>query len=259
MTQPLLSIITINFNHAKGLQRTINSVTSQTFEDLEYLIIDGASKDESTAVIEKNADKIDHWVSESDTGIYNAMNKGIKAAKGQYLLFLNSGDVLSGRTALADFIGHHDFKGDIIYGDYKFEEGEKVYPDTLTPIFFMRSSLPHQSTLFKSTVFDEMGLYDESYQISADRAFYAKCFASGNVQFTHLSYPLAVFDLSGMSNDPKHLQKKLEEDERLLRAAFGERYDGYMAQLQEQRAMSEAKYKGLMGIFRRINRKFRKR
>ena len=95
-----LSIITINRNNAEGLRKTMESVLSQTYRDMEYIVVDGASTDQSVNVIKecvnqlKNEDrrmKLD-WMSEPDTGIYNAMNKGIKKATGEYLLFLNSGD-----------------------------------------------------------------------------------------------------------------------------------------------------------------------
>ena len=91
---PKLSIITVNLNKAKGLQKTIESVIFQTFTDYEYIIIDGGSTDGSKQIIEQYADKITYWVSEPDSGIYNGMNKGIKVAKGEYCLFLNSEDYL---------------------------------------------------------------------------------------------------------------------------------------------------------------------
>ncbi len=87
-----LSIITINKNNAYGLRKTIQSVINQTYSNIEYIIIDGASTDGSIDVIKKFEDKIDWWASEPDTGIYNAMNKGIKIATGDYCQFLNSGD-----------------------------------------------------------------------------------------------------------------------------------------------------------------------
>ena len=89
-----LSIITINYNNKNGLQKTIDSVISQTFKDFEWIIIDGGSTDGSKELIEKYSQHITYWVSEPDKGIYNAMNKGIKVAKGEYLFFLNSGDYL---------------------------------------------------------------------------------------------------------------------------------------------------------------------
>ncbi|MFZ3274524.1 MAG: glycosyltransferase, partial [Lutibacter sp.] len=88
----LLSIITINFNNLEGLKKTMASVLGQTWKEFEYIIIDGGSTDGSAAYIESQSQHLNYWVSESDKGIYNAMNKGIKVAHGEYLLFLNSGD-----------------------------------------------------------------------------------------------------------------------------------------------------------------------
>jgi glycosyltransferase involved in cell wall biosynthesis len=97
-----LSIITINYNNAEGLKRTIESVTGQTFRDFEYIVIDGGSTDGSTDVINEYADHISYWVSELDKGIYNAMNKGVAAAHGEYCNFLNSGDIYYNNEILAN-------------------------------------------------------------------------------------------------------------------------------------------------------------
>jgi glycosyltransferase involved in cell wall biosynthesis len=91
---PKLSIITINYNNLEGLQRTVESVVNQTWQEFEYIVIDGGSTDGSADFIESQSETIDYWVSEPDKGIYNAMNKGIAKASGEYLLFLNSGDHL---------------------------------------------------------------------------------------------------------------------------------------------------------------------
>ena len=91
---PLISIITVNLNNLEGLKRTMTSVFEQTWQEYEYIIIDGGSTDGSKEYIESFSDKISVWVSEPDAGIYNGMNKGIKVANGEYLLFLNSGDHL---------------------------------------------------------------------------------------------------------------------------------------------------------------------
>ena len=97
---PLISIITVNFNDKIGLERTLESVFSQNFRNFEYLVIDGGSNDGSKELLEKNSEKINYWVSEPDKGIYNAMNKGISFAKGEYLIFLNSGDHLKNENSL---------------------------------------------------------------------------------------------------------------------------------------------------------------
>src|SRR5690348_17657794 len=91
---PKLSIITINLNNVKGLQKTMESVFAQTFTDYEYIIIDGGSTDGSVSEIKKHQNKLVYWISENDKGIYNAMNKGIVKANGEYILFMNSGDYL---------------------------------------------------------------------------------------------------------------------------------------------------------------------
>ncbi len=249
---PFVSIVTINYNNKTGLRDTVQSVVEQSYSNYEFLIIDGGSTDGSTDVIQKNKEKFSHWVSEKDQGIFNAQNKGIEASKGEYLLFLNSGDLLNGPSALEDFISHKDFGGDIIYGDYKFDEGQKIYPDQLTPYYFMRTSLPHQSTLFKRTVFESEGLYDEKYRMAADRAFYLKCFLTGKYKFRHIKYFLTIFDLSGISNDPKFLEKKRSEDEAIFKEYYGVYYDDMVALRDIEKALSQAKRDSLPGILKLI-------
>lgn len=258
MKNPLLSIITINFNNAEGLKRTIQSVASQSFKNFEYLVIDGYSKDNSIEVIKEYQNNIDYWVSEKDSGIYNAMNKGIKVSNGEYLLFLNSGDELNGVSALDDFINHANFEGDIIYGDYQYEEGGKLFPDQLTPLFFVRTSLPHQSTLFKRSVFDKMGLYDERYKIVSDRDFYIKCFLSNQFVFKHISYPLAVHDLSGISNDPLYKEKQALENDRMFLENYGIYYEDYKKMNLLISQLNQAKRETVSGIIKRIKYKIKK-
>ena len=108
-----LSIITVNKNNAAGLKQTMESVISQDFDDYEYIVIDGGSSDESTAVIRQYEHKLAYWVSEPDSGIFNAMNKGIGKASGEYCLFLNSGDALTENSLINVF--SVDLSEDIIY------------------------------------------------------------------------------------------------------------------------------------------------
>ena len=257
MIKPFLSIVTINYNDAVGLERTMASVLEQEFTDFEYIVIDGGSNDGSLDVLKKEEKKLAYWVSEKDSGIYNAMNKGIAAAKGQFLLFLNGGDLLTSKTALRDFISHPSFRGDIIYGDYKFEKGEKVYPDTLYPAYFMKTSLPHQSTFFRKNVFEQLGNYDESYRMGGDRDFFIKAYLSGQYEFVHVSYFLSFFNLDGISNDEAHQKQKKEEDERMFKANYGALYDDYKKQLALEQELKRAKRRTLKGILKRIAHKIK--
>jgi glycosyltransferase involved in cell wall biosynthesis len=256
--KPFLSIITINYNNSIGLEKTIQSLISQTFRDFEYLVIDGASNDNSLKVIQKNKIAIDYSISEPDTGIYNAMNKGIKASKGNYLLFLNSGDILNGDTALSDFVNHKDFGGDIIYGDYQYEDGEKIFPDKLSPLFFIRTSLPHQSTLFKKEVFDTMGLYEEQYTIVSDRAFFIKCFLSNRFVFKHILYSLSIYDQYGISNNPEHKEKQAIENDVMFLEHYGVFYEDYKKMLLLQSQLNQARRESVSGILKRIANKIKK-
>ena len=258
MKIPSLSIITINFNNLEGLAKTVESVLSQTFKDFEYIVIDGGSTDGSAAYLTENKDRIDYCVSEKDTGIYNAMNKGIKVSKGEFLLFLNSGDTLHTSTALSDFITHREFKGDIIYGDYKFNNGEKIYPDMLPTTYFMKTSLPHQSTFFKRSVFYIMGYYDEKYSMGADRAFYIKCFLSGKFHFKHIRYFLTRYDLTGLSNDPTFLKKKEKEDEQILTEFYGEDFEKYKRKKARELKRKAKNRNSLLGIVKRIYNRINK-
>ncbi|MFC7356866.1 glycosyltransferase family 2 protein [Jejudonia soesokkakensis] len=254
---PFLSIITINYNNAAGLQQTIDSVLSQTYTDFEYIIIDGGSTDGSAEIITHHKKQFSYWISEPDDGIFNAMNKGIDKARGTYLQFLNSGDVFTSPSALQDFVNHPHFTGDIIYGDYKFEDGEKVYPDQLYPAYFMKTSLPHQSTLFKKTVFDRMGGYDERYKIASDRAFYIQCFLSAQFTFTHIPYFLVLFDLAGVSNDASFLIAKEKEDELIFRSLYGKEYDKHQKVLALEEQQKQRKKNSFFGIANRILRKIK--
>jgi glycosyltransferase involved in cell wall biosynthesis len=250
-----ISIITINLNNAVGLEKTITSVLTQTFTDFEFIIVDGNSTDNSLEIIKKYNQQISFWLSERDNGIYNAMNKGIKIAKGNYLLFLNSGDFLNGKKALENFTNNTNFKGDIIYGDYKFEQGEKIYPDKLTPLFFFKSSLPHQSTFISRRLFEEIGYYNENYKITSDREFFVKCLLSNKYKFSHVQSFLTVFDLHGISNDKSTSDLKIKENKSMLKEHYKVFFDDYVDFLQTKSEIKKFQRKTVKGILNRIKSK----
>ena len=152
-TLPKLSIITINYNNTRGLEKTLSSVwNDQTYSNFEHIVIDGGSTDGSVDVIKKYADKLTYWVSEPDKGIYNAMNKGILKAKGEYLLFLNSGDYLC-NEALSEIFSEN-FSEDIVYGNFTLlcKNGEKkikTFSEQVDYNLLYLESIGHQSTLIK--------------------------------------------------------------------------------------------------------------
>ena len=183
------SIITINFNNKEGLRKTIESVINQTFRDYEYIVIDGGSTDGSIEVLKEYDKSIDYWVSEPDSGVYQAMNKGIVKATGDYLNFMNSGDCFYDKKVL-ETIESKNMSTDIIVGrDYHFDESRQkdfatIIPPRLSMLTFFHNTIPHQSSFFKKHLFKGT-LYDETLKNVADVKFYIQkiCIEQCSVQF----------------------------------------------------------------------------
>lgn len=201
-----ISIITINYNDKIGLEKTIESVISQSSRDFEYIIIDGNSTDGSKELIEKNNASVDYWVSEPDAGIYNAMNKGIRAAKGNYLLFLNSGDYLFDQNTIQNVVDSIDEDKDLYYGDAVFMRGGKdevvTFPDKLSFYFFTHNSLCHQASFIKKSLFDTVFYYNENFSIISDWEFMVYCICIKNISYKHIDIIVSHYDYAGISSRP---------------------------------------------------------
>lgn len=205
-----LSIITINYNNASGLKKTIESVLNQNNKAFEYIIIDGGSTDDSVDVIKAYQDNFTYWKSAKDQGIYDAMNRGIEVATGLFLMFLNSGDYLHSESVLEICIEHITKfqKVDIFYGDI-FVVNEKnkepwirTHPSKLDLFFWKNDNINHQASLIKSDLFKEFGLYPTQYKLAGDHWMFFKSFVAGKM-FKHVPIPLVAYDLSGTSETNK--------------------------------------------------------
>jgi glycosyltransferase involved in cell wall biosynthesis len=219
-----LSVITINYNNAEGLKKTVESVLRQTYADFEYIVIDGGSTDGSRAVIEEFSHKITHWVSEKDSGIYNAMNKGITASRGEYLLFLNSGDCLFNEAVLTR-VSEQFGEAAIIYGDIITQDKNKTQtyktsPAHLNARHFMISTLWHPGSFIQRKLFEKYGNYYENYRIASDYEFFVKAIVKYRVSTKHVHLPIAVFDLNGISNNPAYFELMLRERKKIQGALF---------------------------------------
>ena len=204
MESILLSVITINYNNAYGLKKTIESVVNQTWKEFEYIVIDGGSGDESSNVIEANIDGIDYWVSEKDNGIYNAMNKGIKQSKGKYLLFLNSGDFLINRdvfrNAFKYFYSNFDFICGNLYFEFNGHKVNKEHPEQMTFSYLISRTVYHPSTFIKRTLFEKHGLYNEKNKIVSDWEFFFKAMGLNGATYQKLNHTITHFDMNGISS-----------------------------------------------------------
>ena len=190
----IVTIITVCRNHAQELERTIRSVESQTWQEKEYLVIDGASTDDTLDVIKAHEASITRWVSEPDQGIYDAMNKGVKMAQGEWVIFMNAGDTFAGDDTLQKvFRSPQD--ADVIYGDVI--KGELV-KKAEAPRNAHRMFYCHQSAFVRTSCLREFP-FDIRHRMSADFKQVKQLFLSGK-RFRQLDFPVANFDTQGVSN-----------------------------------------------------------
>lgn len=193
-----ISVITINFNDKAGLAKTVKSVMGQSVS-AEFIIIDGASTDGSVDVIKEHAEHLDYWVSEKDTGIYNAMNKGIAKATGDYCIFMNSGDVFYDEKVLEKVIPYLDGTA-IINGDTSYPSGRyDKSPDDVTLSFFMNSTIIHQSTFIRTDLLKKNN-YDEKYRIVSDWKFWIEELIVKGVSYKNIHLPISIFDENGIGS-----------------------------------------------------------
>ena len=208
-----LTVITVNLNNCQGLQKTIESVTAQTFKDFEWIVIDGGSTDGSKELIEQNADRISYWVSESDKGVYNAMNKGVKAAQGEYINFMNSGDCFASSTIL-DEVFSTNHTADVLYGymmrdcvDGEINNAYMMKPH-ISWIDLYREGLPHQSTFIKRTLFEELGGYDEQLKVSSDWKFFVNALVYHKSSSEFVPKKISIYASGGLSDREGRLERE---------------------------------------------------
>ncbi len=233
-----LSIITINRNNKDGLQKTIESVINQTFKDYEYIVIDGASTDGSVDVIKQYANQITYWVSEPDKGIYNAMNKGILQTKGEYCLFLNSGDYLFDSNVLSSFFEQKP-QEDIAFGNIL---GDTInYPTNLRFSFMYGLTIQHSASFIKRKLFDRIGLYDESYKIVSDWCFFMLALYKYDSSYKYYPIVISVFDTTGISSQPQSRTLLLDERDNFYKQEFPLFYEDYQEYFTMKQKLNRSK------------------
>ena len=213
---PLLSIITVCRNERARIAATLDSVANQTSGNYEWIVLDGASTDGTWSIIEKYKNRISIVRSESDHGPYAAMNKGIRLSSGQYLLFLNGGDLLSDHDVIGDFERNKSSE-DIVVGDIlvRYPEGREQYRPSkgIGPLYdhLYWRSLPHQSTFIRRHLFQSHALYNEQFKIIADWEFFLRSIIRGGCSVGRWSRNVAVFHHDGISAAPEHRARFCQE------------------------------------------------
>lgn len=227
-----LSVITVNLNNEAGLKLTLDSLSRQSFINYELIVIDGGSNDRSIDIIGEYEPVFNRiirffWLSEPDSGIYDAMNKGIDLSNGEYLLFLNSGDTLVHQDILNDVFSM-GFSEDYVYGNLNLvNEDEILYKNVgmkfNTPSLsdLLSQHLPHQASFIRRDLFSRFGMYDETLQIMGDWEFCIRSIILNNCSVRHMNIVVSNYDMGGISSVNKG--KCYEEEKLILRKYFPSR------------------------------------
>lgn len=229
---PLISVITVVFNRVYDIEHTLFSITGQTYSDMEYIVIDGGSTDGTTSLLQKYSDKIHVLISENDDGIYDAMNKGLSYATGQYVLFINGGDTLHSRNTIEDVVIRHlsDHKNmpDIIYGECMMVDSERnqlqtrsaykkqIFPESLDLYSFKwGTNVSHQSFIVKRAIAPK---YNLSYRWSSDVDWMLRCIQlSDSIQ----AYHGIISDFVTGDSSEKHKLSSLKERFAIMKIHYG--------------------------------------
>ena len=277
-----LSIVTINYNNAEGLRKTLTSVASQAYADIEHIIVDGRSTDGSVEVIREYEQSLASrlsplasnlkWVSEKDTGIYNAMNKGIRMATSEYIQILNSGDILFDSNVTKRMIERLDqinSQGEenvgILYGNMiKVNAQGKVVGKSGYTEYSLRqfysSTLNHDCAYISKDLFEQYGLYDEQLKIVSDWKWYLQAIGLGKVKPEYVDIDVTIFDDGGISETNLALRnaerrKVLEE---VLPPAILWDYDTHAFEMEQMKRLRRWKLYGIVYFIERVCFKFEK-
>ena len=245
-TTMILSIITINWNNADGLEKTMRSVVKQNEKEFEYVVVDGGSTDESVEVIKKYALQREIvWSSERDNGIYNGMNKGIQKARGEYIMILNSGDYLADDNVVGCLLKSIESDGypSVYYGNII-----KIWPDgktlidhqiegEISMISFYSGTLNPDGAMIKKSLFEKYGYFDESMKICSDWAWLMNVLALHGETSKRCSINTIYFDMTGVSEGGEKSLKTIKSErrqvlEKALPAAILADYDKYATDIR---------------------------
>lgn len=200
---PLVSVITVVFNGENYIEQTIQSVINQSYSNIEYIIIDGASTDETVSIIRKYDNQISYWISEPDNGIYSAMNKALSIATGDWIFFLGSDDILFDGEVINRFFHSQKYLDvDIIFGDVLYMNNY-YFKSQLNYKILLRNTLHHQSCFYSKYLFNDFR-YQDKYKICGDYELNLKVYTQ-KCSYKYLNVPVSIFRCEGESSRNRDL------------------------------------------------------
>lgn len=238
------SIIVCTYNTSKSLPATLDSILTQTCSDYEVVIVDGASTDGTQEIIKDYEKKFSgqlRWISETDSGIYDAMNKGIDMAQGEWIYFLGCDDTFHSDDVLekiAEEIKKNDT--DVVYGNVMWGKTGKIYDGEFSSLKLIRKNICHQSIFFKKILFQKFGKYDLKYKVLADHVFNMRWFSDGNVRRLYVNLIVANYNLDGKSSTSCAPDEQFTKDRRtLIKKYFPEEYGEVKKQPEQKERLRQ--------------------
>jgi glycosyltransferase involved in cell wall biosynthesis len=229
--EPRISIITVCKNARNALIDTIESVRAQRYPNIEYIVVDGASTDGTLEIADQFRDVINVFVSEDDSGIFEAMNKGAKLASGEFLLYLNAGDTLLRPETIEAVVGAigRSKDADVYHGDiviFDPESGQSVYHSAkeASRVSLFRGAMSHQAMLIRKSTFEKVGPYEQSFLIGGDYEWSLRAFHNFNLRFNVIRVCVSVFMLGGLSSTEQH-QQTMHDEFRQCRSKYYSKID----------------------------------
>lgn len=212
MEEVKISVITVCYNAVDTLEKTIQSVLEQTYHNIEYIIIDGGSTDGTVEIIHRYVDYLAYWVSEPDRGIYDAMNKGIERATGEWVNFMNAGDYFYNYDVISNVfkvLQKADVMTGISFMDYPKKKRLWFPPQELSFLNLYNGTLSHQASFIRSSLLKKIG-YDEKYKIVSDWKFYLQVLILSDASYIPLNLIVSRHDNAGVSSNIEEREKERE-------------------------------------------------
>ncbi len=253
-----LSIITVVYNGEEYLEQTIQSVLNQTYKNIEYIIIDGASTDGTIDIIKKHEDKLAYWVSEKDNGIYDAMNKGIDIASGDWINFMNEGDSFYSPDILTDIFNNKNYTSyNILYGDVETSYGnyKVLHKAGNLSNLYKSMQFSHQSTFF-NTNYHKNSKYNTEYNLSADYLNIISAYTNNANSLKYLNIPVSIVNTEGISevNIFKSVQERWKAVKYIQKNTLGIAIY-YVFNLVKQYIKMKVIHKNTLNSYRRLKYK----
>lgn len=192
------------------MERTLRSVLCQAYTALELVIVDGGSVDGTIDRIRRYEEDVDYWVSEPDRGVYDAYNKGVRLAAGEWLYFIGAGDEMADQDAVVRIFSPPP-AGKLIYGNVRWGDTGKIYDGRFTKLKLCRRNICHQAAFYHRDLFQDLGEFDLRYPVVADWVFNLRCFGSAATRPVYKDTVVANFDLAGIASrrsDPAFITDK---------------------------------------------------